>query len=110
MQMIRPRREESTQCLLRARLGTGDRHSHFIPGTHAGHTVSPSSREREIAQLLWEGLWNHIADDVGTGKGGRLEQVLQSGNIPLSAWEERNSEKVRNLGFSSAVAERSLPK
>ena len=59
---------------------------------------------------LWEGLWNHIADDVGTGRGGRLEQVLQSGNIPLSAWEERNSEKVSNLGFSSAVAERSLPK
>ena len=42
-------------------------------GAHAGHTVSPSSREREIAQLLWEGLWNHIADDVGTGRGGRLE-------------------------------------
>ena len=49
---------------------------------------APVQRKGKIAQFLWEELWNHIANDVDSGRGRKLEPVLKSGDLTvcLSAW------------------------
>ena len=70
---------------------------------HAGHTVSPSSRGRKIAQFLWEELWSHIFSVAGSGKRGRFEPMLQSSDLPVFLPKKTDSDKANNLGIPSAV-------